>query len=325
MTPIVVAVLLVAVVSVQGQWGGAFLSEHNFQQQKGQNQPNQPFGGNAAGGTPGGRDMPRATKEDEYKEKWMPTGRPGFEVPDEIKKMIDAAHSAKPASKADFRASSGTGASMDPKTGTPQKQQADNSHEDDDDEEPEQDDYIPKSAPGRSDEGRRMDKCLRKVAPFCSLRIMNENFASFVYCVIDMRYRIGDDCLGWAEGHMPCAADIAQHCDRKTPSDTTECLKAGKSRMSRACVDSQFYVAMEQGFQEFREGMAKGMEGQHRQQQQGPKHYSGPLDDDTSKSAPRQGPRAPGQQQQARENDGKKTPSTVRIVPKSVVGDRDEL
>lgn len=305
------------------QWGGAFLSENQFQQQqRGGGSKNNPFDATSGGdGNAGGREMPRTTAADEYKEKWMPTARPGFDVPDDIKKMMDAAKTAKPASRAEFRASSGTGAKMDPKTGTPQKA-AEDPIDDDDDEEEDEDDYIPKSAPGRADEGRRMDKCLRRVAPFCSLRVMNENFGNFVHCVVEMRYRIGDDCLGWAEGHMQCAADISQHCDRKSPSDTTECLRASKSRLSRACVDSRFYVAMEEGFAEFRKGMEKGMEGQKRQQQQGSQHYSGPRGDDTDEK-----PRPPSDPPKRSEQRGAKkaTPSTVRIVPKKVKGSHDEL
>jgi hypothetical protein len=332
------ALALVAVMSgeAHAQWGGAFLSENQFQQQKRDGGASSPFGG-TPGGDPtnaGGREMPRTTAADEYKEKWMPTARAGFDVPEDIKKMMDAAKTAKPASRAEFRASSGTGGNMDPKTGTPQKpaqEPVDDDDDDDDIEEDDQDEYIPKSAPGRSDEGRRMDKCLRKVAPFCSLRVMNENFGNFVHCVVEMRYRVGDECLGWAEGHMPCAADISQHCDRRSPSDTTECLRASKARLSRGCVDSRFYVAMEEGFAEFRKGMEKGMEGQKRQQQQGSRHYNGPLGGDATEGAP-QHPKAnsaPPRNSPDDKQDGsgrKSTPSTVRIVPKKVVkGPHDEL
>lgn len=304
--------LLIGVAAQQAcaQWGGAFLGEQKFQESRnsGEFSSRNPFEGGPGGA---GKEMPRATVADEYKDKWMPTGRPGFEVPADIKKMMDAAQTSRPTSRAEFRASSGQGNTMDPKTGTPKREDDD---EEDEDEE-EQDDYLPKSSPGRSDEGRRMDKCLRKVAPFCSLRVMNENFAAFVTCVVDMRYRVGEECRAWAEGHLPCAADLSEFCGRKTPSDSTECLRASKARLSRQCVDSPFYVSMEEGFQEFRKGMAKGMEGT----QQGPPHYSGPQGDAPEPSSAKKSTGSPNQK-----NGGGERPSIVRVVPKTVVNDPND-
>jgi hypothetical protein len=310
---IFVLILALAAVHVHAQWGGAFMGEQDFQKSRTSGEfstRSSPFDGQPGGA---GKEMPRATAADEFKDKWMPTGRSDFQVPDDIKKMMEAAQTSKPTSRAEFRSSTGFGSKMNPKTGTPVAESAET--DDDDEEEEEDDDKIPKSAPGRSGEGRRMDKCLRKVAPFCSLRVMNENFAAFVHCVVDVRYRIGEECREWAEGHMPCAADLAKHCDFKTPSDATECLRARKSQLSRMCVDSKFYVSMEEGFGEFREGMKKGMEGTP----PGSKpHYAGPQDN-AETPASRDSSKQQQQQRSQRER-----PSVVRVVPKAVVSDPDD-
>jgi hypothetical protein len=203
----------------------------------------------------------RTGEGDEYQSKWVPTGRPGFEVPPNIKKIQEqnAARSNSKGPKEQARTQERDG-------------YAHGKGETEEDEFEDVDEPIPKEAPGRKGQGRSMDKCLRQVAHFCSLRVMQENFAAFNDCIYEMRYRLRADCQPWAEGHGFCVRDMVAHCPRLSPQDTTECLHKKKLSLTKTCVDSAFYASMEEGFRDFREGMKEGMKGKP----QGPGRYSGP-------------------------------------------------
>lgn len=314
----VAAVLLVTTSQVAAQWGGAFMNQegqgvdpsqgfgsqmfgNRFDQREGA-----PPGSHHAGSNQGG--MPGT----EEPEGWLPTARPGYEIPAQVKKMMEATKSAKPTSRAEFRDNTGFVNKMNRQTGAAE------SDEDADDEADEESyrQHIPKTSPGRSSgDGKRIDKCLKKVSYFCSMRIMHENFASFCLCVSEMRYRLDEQCKPWAEGHGPCAKDMVQYCSKLSPADTTECLKKNKPALTRACVDSGFYMSMEEGFQEFRNGMQEGMKGQP----PGPSRYAGPQsgDDDT---IPGQQRSPPSENPSARE-----TPDIVRLRPKKVAEDLEDF
>lgn len=271
-------VILLVLQQCHAQWGGAFLN-HNSQQSQsdGSRRPNfgstsQPHpsaemnGGSSEGGSP--------LDNSEYKDQWMPTGRPGFEIPQTIKDMMDKTKGSR-SSASSFRAKSRDGFTGGNMMGGNQ-----NDAEEEDDEDEVNADKIPTKSPGRDEKHRKIDQCLRKVAHFCSTRVMNENFAMFNDCVYEMRFRLSQECQAWAEGHGSCAADMVKHCPRMSPADTTECIRSKKQVLSHQCVDSSFYKSMEEGFSEFRTGMDQGVRGNP----QGPRRYSGPVPDSDTDS-----------------------------------------
>ena len=289
LTSLLLTVLVAFTLTVRAQWGGSFGNDGanpvpGGSAAFGSGGPNPAtsgpgsFGqqGAAGGGTSGNRrqgpggptitdqfdPFPKDSGDKEFDDQWVPTGRPGFDPPPSVKKMLEQnAMSRKgPSDHARTQGRDGFSHSKG------QEAQADDEQYED------VEDPIPKEAPGRKGQGKAMDKCLRQVAHFCSLRVMQENFAAFNDCVYEMRYRLRADCQPWAEGHGFCARDMVTHCPKMTPADTTECLHKKKFSLSKDCVDSNFYASMEEGFKDFRKGMKEGMKGKP----QGPGKYSGP-------------------------------------------------
>lgn len=268
-----VLLVLLAFDQVTAQWGGAFLGGHQEESGRAnfgstsQPHPSTQMGGGDNTNPNGG--PPMGGGNNEYKDQWMPTARPGFEIPQGVKDMIDKSRSTR-SSRSSFRTQSRDGFTGGNMMGK------DKENDDEDDEEETASDHIPKKSPGRDPNHRRIDQCLRKVAHFCSTRVMNENFAMFNDCVYQMRFRLPQECQSWAEGHGSCADDMVKHCMGMSPADTTECIRTKKQSLSRSCVDSSFYKSMEEGFKEFRAGMSEGMKGAP----EGPRRYSGPSSDD---------------------------------------------
>lgn len=320
-------VLLALVVAVTAQWGGAFFKNEQAHGMNGQGPGGGKFEGfQQGGGGPGGQQQARPSfggaGNDEYTDQWMPTARKGFVVPEHVKKMMDGAKNFKTNSKAQFRGGDGF-------VNKPFSQNQEDSADDDDEEE---ESFIPKSSPGKKGEGKTMDKCLKKVAHFCSMRVMMENFAAFNDCVYLVRYRISSECLQWAEGHGGCAEDMGKHCAKMSPADTTECLKKNKRQLSTRCVDSPFFVSMEQGFKEFRQGMKEGLRGNP----PGERRYNGPQtpEDDEEESGGEGGDKSNGNGETRKDevptqkDERQKSESGndfVRIRPKKVYDEREEL
>lgn len=106
------------------------------------------------------------------------------------------------------------------------------------------------------EERRGIDQCLKEVAPFCSFRVMQENFAMFLHCVAEMGPRLEKDgCQDWAAEHMPCRDEFTELCNKMDPPATTECIIQHKPQLSKACVESALFVSLQHGHDDFREMM----------------------------------------------------------------------
>jgi hypothetical protein len=48
---------------------------------------------------------------------------------------------------------------------------------------------------------------------------------------------------------------MSKVCPKMSPADTTQCMKKKKTKLSQRCVNSPFYLSLEEGFKEFRSSM----------------------------------------------------------------------
>lgn len=101
------------------------------------------------------------------------------------------------------------------------------------------------------------DTCLRQAIRFCPIRVMNENFAMFTECVVQFREQFKGECIGWAELQSECMYDMVQHCQKKDPPATTQCLVANEKKLSDLCRKSPMYEAMTEGFEQMQDRMKK--------------------------------------------------------------------
>lgn len=162
-------------------------------------------------------------REDEYIDSWMPSARKGFEVPQRYRQSLNVRPS----------------------------QSADSEEEDIEDVLNERArKEMPRRSPGV--ETRRIDKCLRQVARFCSFNMMDNNFAEFTKCCYDVRHHVKQSCFEWCDNHGRCQADMVKHCHGKTPMDTTECMLAKKEVLTSDCTDSPYFKSLEDGVEEMR-------------------------------------------------------------------------
>ena len=167
-----------------------------------------------------------ARHEQDYMVQWMPSARPGFVVPEIFRRQLTA-DMMEGMDDVDM-----------------EEQERDRARK-----------TMPKSAPGKAEEAKGIDKCLRQVSKYCSFKSMSKDFATFSTCCFDMRHHVKQGCFEWCENHGRCAPDMRAHCPGLAPSDTTECLLRAHAarKLSRDCTDSPNFKSMEEGADDMRE------------------------------------------------------------------------
>jgi hypothetical protein len=91
----------------------------------------------------------------------------------------------------------------------------------------------------------------------CPMRLMQDDFAAFATCIVSKREQMEGSCEGWAETHGDCAPEMAKHCPRMDPPETTKCMVDKKAKLDQLCSKSEFFRAMEEGFSQMEERMKK--------------------------------------------------------------------
>ena len=240
-----IVTMLLVLMPVDGQWG----APNRVKASSNNHQSGDPDFHGPEASTSGERQEQYIPQSGTYKDRWMPTARPGFTMPTDIKRQVNEMKSNNFNKKR---------SSMGPQT------MGSNTNNNDDEDMNEATDrsgasfYAKTNVHGTQ---KTLDKCFRQVSKFCSFRVMQENFAMFSECVYLMRHRVKSNCLVWAENHGKCAPDMISYCPAKDPPSTTECLNQQKSKLSAACLSSEFFRQMESGYDDFKKGHTSAEEG----------------------------------------------------------------